>query len=320
MKAKVSKEKEAEATNLLVEIIGGLDTQSESISRLFADAICTWQSSIGAGNILLSSSLSAIGMCKSFPFSVCLILESTIFNFMRVSESSASSIPSWSEIYNKARMANPTFDLHILANNNLLLVLQLFSSIRIRQSIDVNDQLKYIKELQLTVANFKSTEATEAKLALMWGLLITSGGHILKTSNVSRNQLLELARFFQMNCTQAEGWGEGLLGAIGFKKDPQTNKKRILQRCLTLTVFAMFPDGDHNNPKLSKLYDDSMTELKSTLSNKKFSDVRSLGLNAISLIESCNLKMLENLPGTIAQLIRLFYNDSFLISTETFWK
>lgn len=302
----------------MVEIICGLDSQSESISKLFADAICNWQLSLNAGSIILSSSLNAIGMCKSFPLSVCMILDSTILNFMRKSESPSNS-PLWSEIYNNARMANPIFDLQILVNNNLLLVLHLFSSIRIRQTIDLNYQLKFIKELQLAVTNFKSTEATEAKLALMWGLLITSGGRILKTSTESKNQLLDLARFFQMSSSQAEGWGEGFLGAIGLKKDSQTNKKRILQRCLTVTVFALFPEGDGNSLRLSTLYEDSMTELKTTLCNKKFSEVTAPGLIAINLIESRNMKMLDALPETIAQLIRLFFNDSFLISTESFW-
>lgn len=77
---------------------------------------------------------------------------------------------------------------------------------------------------------------------LLWGLIISSGCKILKTNENSKNQLVTLARYLQVISTQSEGWGEGLLGAIGIKKDGISTKRRILARCLACLVFSMFPE------------------------------------------------------------------------------
>lgn len=183
------------------------------------------------------------------------------------------------------------------------------------------DRVSFLQDLQNKLADRKTTETTEAKAVLLWGFLIMSGGHILKRSEAAKNQLLIIARYFQVNLTQPEGWGDGLLGAIGLKKDPQSNKKKILLRCLSCAIFAIFTGPSLGSPvrNVDAEYESAMTELKGALSNKKFADVRMTGLQAISLIESKKDSMLDGFIDTTCSLIRMFYEDPFLNSIEYFY-
>lgn len=68
------------------------------------------------------------------------------------------------------------------------------------------------------------SESTEPKLAILWGIIISSGYQYLKTNSYSENQLLTLGRYLQTISTNSDGWGDGLLEAIGLKKDFVTKK------------------------------------------------------------------------------------------------
>jgi hypothetical protein len=72
----------------------------------------------------------------------------------------------------------------------------------------------------------------------------------------------------KVNLTQPEGWGEGLLGAIGLKRDDQSNKNKILLRCFTCSIFAIFLRPGSQTLATSNEFENAMTELKNTLSNK----------------------------------------------------
>lgn len=179
------------------------------------------------------------------------------------------------------------------------------------------DRVSFLQEIQLKLAEKKSSELNESQMILMWGFLIMSGAHILSRNETSIKQLLVIARYFQVQLTQPEGWGEGLLGAIGLRRDGQTNKKKILLRCFSCVIFALFekPENTSNSE-----FENAIQELKATLSNKKFADVRLEGLQAIALIESKRGNMMIGFDQTIMSLIRLFYNDSFLNSMEYFYQ
>lgn len=197
----------------------------------------------------------------------------------------------------------------------------LLSYIKLQTLPDDIDRVTFLQDLQMKLAEKKTSEATEAKFALLWGFLIISGGQIMKRSEVSKNQLLIMARYFQVNITQPEGWGDGLLGAIGLRKDGQTNKKKILLRCLSCSIFALFTGSTDKSSDSSKSteYETAMTELKNALSNKKFADVRMMGMQAISLIESKKPTMIDSLSETISSMIRIFYQESFLNTTENIY-
>lgn len=59
---------------------------------------------------------------------------------------------------------------------------------------------------------------------MIWGLLITSGESLMQINPNAREPLVTLARHLQASSNTSDSWGEGLLGAIGLKKDAITNK------------------------------------------------------------------------------------------------
>lgn len=56
----------------------------------------------------------------------------------------------------------------------------------------------------------------------------------------AREPLLTLARYLQTTSNSSDSWGEGILGAIGLKKDSVSNKRKILTRCLACIIFSLF--------------------------------------------------------------------------------
>lgn len=229
--------------------------------------------------------------------------------------------PTWPDANNRFGSTQVNFDQHLLLNNELFLATHLLSYIKLQNLPDDIDRVTFLQDLQTKLSDRKTTEATEAKAALIWGFLIMSGAHIMKRSAASKRQLLIIARYFQVNLAQPEGWGDGLLGAIGLRKDGQSNKKKILLRCFSCAIFAIFsgPCKDSHDLQTSSEYENAMTELKNALSNKKFADVRMVGLQAISLIESKKETMLDGFTDTISSMIRMFYQEPYLNSIEFFY-
>jgi hypothetical protein len=76
--------KSSDVTNLLLPIVEGMAIP-ESTSKLFADGIGLWQATSQTGNIVLCNTLSALKCQKLWTLSVFQVLESTLFNYMRVS-------------------------------------------------------------------------------------------------------------------------------------------------------------------------------------------------------------------------------------------
>jgi ectopic P granules protein 5 len=228
--------------------------------------------------------------------------------------------PTWREAYRRFGTPVTSFDQFMLINNDLLLATYLLSHVSLQTMPDDIDRVTFLQDLQMKLAERKTSEETEPKVALLWGFLIMSGAHIMKRSDASKKQLLILARFFHVNVSTPEGWGDGLLGAIGLKRDSQSNKKKILLRCFSCAIFALFTkySSDPLNSSSSSEYENAMSELKNALSNKKFADVRLTGLQAISLIENKKESMLDMCNDTISALIRMFYQESYLNSIEFF--
>lgn len=65
---------------------------------------------------------------------------------------------------------------------------------------------------------------TESKLAIIWGMMITCGHKLLESNPNVREPLLTLARHLKATSNVTDGWSEGILGAIGLKKDTISNK------------------------------------------------------------------------------------------------
>lgn len=225
--------------------------------------------------------------------------------------------PTWPDASDRFGTATVNFDQNLLINNDLLLATYLLSYTKLQTLPDDVDRVTFLQDLQFKLAEKKTSQEMESKAMLLWGFLIMSGAHVLMRSEHSKNQLLGIARYFKLSVTQPEGWGEGILGAIGLRKDLQSSRNKILLRCLSCAIFAIFTVQfkDPNDFRPVTEYEDSLAELKSALSNKKFADVRTLGLQALSLIENRKETMLDKFNTTICSLIRLFYQDSSFLNT-----
>lgn len=68
---------------MMIEIVGRLQSQSEFTSRILVKAIIIWQSTCNIGNILLNTTLNAIGSCKVFSLSILMLLEATTYNYFK---------------------------------------------------------------------------------------------------------------------------------------------------------------------------------------------------------------------------------------------
>lgn len=105
---------------------------------------------------------------------------------------------------------------------------------------------------------------TESKLIIIYALLIVCGFNLLETNSNAREPLLTLARHLKSTSNVTDGWGEGLLGAIGLKKETTSNRyernggkfecfvlnwhllffsshrRKIVAKCLACIIFALF--------------------------------------------------------------------------------
>ena len=61
-------------------------------------------------------------------------------------------------------------------------------------------------------------------MAILWGLIIVAGSEFLKYNANAKTQLLTLGQYLQTISNQTDGWGDGILGAIGLKKESITKK------------------------------------------------------------------------------------------------
>lgn len=89
---------------------------------------------------------------------------------------------------------------------------------------------------------YVTSDLTEPKLVALWGLMIVFGVQHLRQSNNSKSLLLTLARYLQAISTASEGWGDGVLGAIGLRRDTISKRRRLTTRCLACVVFSLFPN------------------------------------------------------------------------------
>lgn len=82
----------------------------------------------------------------------------------------------------------------------------------------------YELEFTSTVVRFIRRLNTESKLVIIWALLIVCGFTLLESNSNAREALLTLARHLKSTSNVSDGWGEGLLGAIGLKKETISNR------------------------------------------------------------------------------------------------
>lgn len=247
-------------------------------------------------------------------------MEATISNFLSQTESTeAVKCPTWTSVMQRTSLFAITLpDIATLFQNNLLLCVHLFMILRVKGMIESAEKMLFVQSIQMYVDKFKTTEKTEAKLFLIYGLCIQLG--LNEPLNSWGSFLLQIARhFLTISGKVGEGWGDGILGAIGLKKEPISIKMRALTRCLACFIFASFDESYVEHKFVQDEFKVSFDELKQMATSKKFGEVRTQVLEIIGMLNGKEAIEGDVKPN-VAKVIRMFYKDHFLESVEDVWK
>lgn len=88
----------------------------------------------------------------------------------------------------------------------------------------------------------------------------------------------------------------------------------MISKCLACIIFSLFLENENQQ----KEYDQALEDLKTSVKSKKFADIRAIAMATIDIVENQS-KSLSNTKENICAVIRLFYNDCFLMSLEEVW-
>ncbi|CAG9807355.1 unnamed protein product [Chironomus riparius] len=292
---------EMEATNLVVTITDNMSVP-ENTANLFVGGIQAWQNATKIGSLTLCCFINALKIQKYWTLQMFQVLESSLLNYMRMSESVPSHKPSWLNALERLPL-RINYDLNVLIDRELYLSVHFLSITKMSSSVNDNDRLEYLIDLQTKLSSQKTTEQTEAGYCLLWCFLLMSYGYVLKSYCNAEKQLRIVAKYLQVTYSQNEGWGDGLLGAIGLKKDPQTNEKKILMRCFACGALALIGTNIE--------FESATNDLKTFLNQKKFTDIKMKGLQAISLIENKRGTICIDFIDVMSKVMRIFYSDSY---------
>lgn len=79
-------------------------------------------------------------------------------------------------------------------------------------------------------------------------------------------------------------------------------------------IFSLFPESSQQH----KDFESTLEDLRNTVKSKKFIDVKATGSIAIDIVENQS-KNLQSTRENVCSIIRLFYNESYLLSLEDVW-
>lgn len=315
-------EREQEALNLMIEIIVSMQSQSQEISKFFIDILIDWQSRCEPGSALLCQTLNALGHSKELIPGIYLLLEATIINYFRVSDVNQDQDnhnPSWRGLLKSLETSyNKLEPMQILRGQNFL-SLHAFIIHKMTKMTDTGEKVTFLQDMSQLLEHVKTNISTEPRMAIVWGAIVSCGCRTLIENENAKKPLLMLARHFHVLSTQTEGWSDGLLGVIGFKKDSISNRRKVLTRCISCIIFSIFPDTSSDTTLINQEFIRSFNEMKMLIANKKFSDVKMLIVKAIELIDEHKFIQVENVPELLYRVIRIFYSDTFLETVAEVW-
>lgn len=194
--------------------------------------------------------------------------------------------PTWTNVLARLNYTLPlATEGKDLIRNELFLCLHVYSICKLNQLSDAADKITFLQLMHRHLEGYKirytelgsgwksfvilalkfCSEQTEGKIAMIWGLIVACGHQLLNVNDNSKGQLITLGGHLQTISNQSDGWGDGLLGAIGLKKDGFSKKcvfewprrcvllsdwqlsiwhfrLRLLTKCLSCIVFSLFPD------------------------------------------------------------------------------
>lgn len=93
----------------------------------------------------------------------------------------------------------------------------------------------------------------------------------------------------------------------------------MLSRCLNCLILSLYTDNYLDAAEIRIEYKQTLEELKSLISSKKFSGYREQVFEVISLLERSHEAKEEDQGINVGSIIRLFYKDHFLESVENVW-
>ncbi|XP_016985100.2 ectopic P granules protein 5 homolog [Drosophila rhopaloa] len=312
-------EQRREALNLMLELVAPTQTQSQEVSNIHIKALVWWQQRCAPGNLVMCSTLPAIGHLNTYIASIYSLLEASIENFFRTSpESSPWHAPSWQCLMEALSMSVPKLDLLPIMQGGYLFSLHVFVVYKMEEIAADGDKVTFLQDLSQLLENLKTSPLTEPRMALVWGVIIARGCQILQSNHLVKKPLHMLARHLQIASTKAEGWGDGLLGVIGLKSEVITNRRKVLTRCLACVIFSLFPaNRDLRIP--SEEYESAIRELSMLLANKKFTDIKPLIVRAVSLLKENTWPDIRAVPHMVCRLISIFYEESYLTTIPEIW-
>ncbi|XP_037885384.1 ectopic P granules protein 5 homolog isoform X1 [Glossina fuscipes] len=314
------------AGNLMLEIVLPMQTQSEETSNLHIECMRMWmESSTSPGNVLMLSILNAVGHMKAFISGIYSLLECSIGYYFRSSEESLEwHIPTWLNLLKILSMTLDKLELMPIMHNSCFFVLHIFILHKMEKLPNVGAQITFLQDLSQLIENLKTEPDSEPARAIVWGAMISWGCKIiLKEPQNVKKSLYMLAKHLQIISTQAESWGDSLLGAVGLKKEVITTKRKVLTRCLAIVIFALFPLQSGSSKSLLRKandeYHSSLRELSMLLANKKFIEVKPLIVQSIGILKENPVPNLEDIPHLVCRLIGLFYKCNFLTTLPEVW-
>ncbi|XP_052836525.1 ectopic P granules protein 5 homolog [Drosophila gunungcola] len=312
-------EQRREALNLMLELVAPTQTQSQEVSNIHIKALIWWQQRCAPGNLVMCATLPAIGHLNTYIASIYSLLEASIENYFRTSPESAPwHAPSWQGLMEALSMSLPKLDLMPIMQGAYLFSLHVFVVYKMEEIAMDGDKVTFVQDLSQLLENLKTSPLTEPRMALVWGVIIARGCQILPSNQLVKKPLHMLARHLQIASTKAEGWGDGLLGAIGLKSEVITNRRKVLTRCLACVIFSLFPaNRDLRIP--SEEYESAIRELSMLLANKKFTDIKPLIVRAVSLLKESTFPDIQAVPHMVCRLISIFYEQSYLTTIPEIW-
>uniref|UniRef100_B3P3B0 GG16333 n=1 Tax=Drosophila erecta TaxID=7220 RepID=B3P3B0_DROER len=312
-------EQRREAINLMLELVAPTQTQSQEVSNIHIKALVWWQQRCSPGNLVMCSTLPAIGHLNTYIASIYSLLETSIENYFRTAPESAPwHAPSWQGLIEALSMSLPKLDLMPIMQGSYFFSLHVFVVYKMEEIATDGDKVTFLQDLTQLLENLKTSPLTEPRMALVWGVVIARGCQIAQINQQVKKPLHMLARHLQIASTKAEGWGDGLLGVIGLKSEVITNRRKVLTRCLACVIFSLFPaNRDLRLP--SDEYESALRELSMLLANKKFTDIKPLIVRAVSLLKETTFPDIRAVPHMVCRLISIFYEESYLTTIPEVW-
>lgn len=260
-------------------------------------------------------------MSKDINLSLCNLLEEVIQQYLHQTDSiEAVKASNWQTLMQRTALFPLTsIDIPGFFRNNLLLSLHLYLLLRVQGMAQRSEKFLFLQMVHMEFfkqQTYKLSDKTEAKWFLIIGIIIQ---FCLTEPNNNKQFILSIARQLLQISTQSDSWSDGILGAIGLRKESISNAKRVLCRCCACLIFSAFDETDVDYLKIKAEYGTAMKDLKSMISTKRYADVREPVLLVIANIEG-EEAVETDLKPNVAKIIRFFYKDSFLEGLEEVWR